>query len=358
MRVFGATHFAVSLTITASTIAVAIAAPIVGRLADLVGRKRVIVGSAFCLAAATLLAATASSLPQFIGWRFVQGLATPGIFGIAIAYVHGEWPETHVGRAMSAYISGTVTGGFCGRALVGMLASRYGWQVGFAVLGVLNVAVAVALAKWLPRERSTARSDAAGHGRSTLRLLTNHQLAATDAVGFCVLFTQVAMFSYVTFHLSEPPYGLSTAALGWLFVVYLVGAAVTPVAGHWIDRRGHREGLAIAVAIGLVGALLTLTSPLAAIVAGLALVGSGVFIAQATSTSYIGRVTAQDRGLAVGLYSTFYYIGGTVGGALPAWFWDAGGWTACVLLVIGVQLLTALVALRFWNGDADARSTS
>ena len=39
------------------------------------------------------------------------------------------------------------------------------------------------------------------------------------------------MFTYVTFHLSEPPYSLSTAALGWLFVVYLVGAAVTPLAG-------------------------------------------------------------------------------------------------------------------------------
>ena len=49
-RVFGATHVAVSLTVTASTVAVALAAPFVGRLADIVGRKRVIVGSAFVLA--------------------------------------------------------------------------------------------------------------------------------------------------------------------------------------------------------------------------------------------------------------------------------------------------------------------
>ena len=349
MRVFNATHFAVSLTVTASTVAVAIAAPIVGRLADLAGRKRVIVGSAFCLAAATLLAATAGSLGQFIGWRFVQGLATPGIFGIAIAYVHGEWPETHVGRAMSAYISGTVTGGFCGRAMVGVLSSRYGWQVGFAVLGVVNVLVAVALAKWLPREKTRADHEAGTHGRSVLRLLSHPQLIATNIVGFCVLFSQVAMFSYVTFHLSDPPFGLSTAALGWLFVVYLVGAAVTPIAGHWIDRKGHRAGVAIGVGVGFAGAMMTLVPSLAVIVAGLALVGSGVFIAQATSTSYIGKVTERDRGLAVGLYSTFYYIGGTIGGALPALFWDAGGWVACVLLVMGVQLITAFVALTSWT---------
>src|SRR5437773_4779998 len=50
MRVFNATHVAVSLTVTASTVAVALGAPVVGRLADLIGRKRVIVGSSLGLA--------------------------------------------------------------------------------------------------------------------------------------------------------------------------------------------------------------------------------------------------------------------------------------------------------------------
>jgi len=85
MRVFNTTHFAVSLTVTASTVAVALAAPVVGRLADLVGRKRVIAGSAFVLTVATALAATSTNLTQFIGWRFMQGLAPPGIFAITFA---------------------------------------------------------------------------------------------------------------------------------------------------------------------------------------------------------------------------------------------------------------------------------
>jgi MFS transporter, YNFM family, putative membrane transport protein len=164
-----------------------------------------------------------------------------------------------------------------------------------------------------------------------------------------VLFTQVAMFTYVTFHLSDPPYGLSTAALGWLFVVYLVGAAVTPIAGHLVDTRGHRVGLASGVAIGVAGALLTLAPWLPAIVAGLAMVATGVFISQATASSYIGSVTADDRGLAVGLYSTCYYAGGSLGGAVPALFWTAGGWKACVALVAVVQLATVTLALRFWT---------
>lgn len=349
MDVFGASHFDVSLTVTVATIAVALAAPVVGRVGDLIGRKRVIVLSAFVLAGATAAAATAHSLPQFLFWRFVQGLATPGVFATTIAYIHDEWPAAYVGRTTAAYISGTVTGGFTGRALVGMVASRWNWQTAFVCLALVNVAAAVVMAATLPRERARDVVPAGGHRRSVMRLLRNRQLIATDGVGLCVLFTQVAMFTYVTFHLSDPPYNLSTAALGWLFVVYLVGAAVTPVAGHLVDARGHRAGLASGVAIGVAGAFLTLVPWLPAIVAGLAMVATGVFISQATASSYIGSVTADDRGLAVGLYSTCYYAGGSLGGALPALFWTTGGWKACVALVVVVQLATMMLALSFWT---------
>jgi predicted MFS family arabinose efflux permease len=349
MDVFGASHFDVSLTVTVATVAVALAAPIAGRVGDLIGRKRVIVLSAFVLAGATAAATTAHSLTQFLFWRFVQGLATPGVFATTIAYIHDEWPPAYVGRTTAAYISGTVTGGFIGRALVGVVASQWTWQTAFVCLALFNLAAAMVMAFGLPSERPRQEPAAVSHRRSIARLLRNRQLIATDAVGLCVLFTQVAMFTYVTFHLSDPPYGLSTAALGWLFIVYLVGAAVTPIAGHLVDSRGHRAGLGSGVAIGVAGALLTLAPWLPAIVAGLAMVATGVFISQATASSYIGSVTADDRGLAVGLYSTCYYAGGSLGGALPALFWTAGGWRACVALVVTVQVLTATLALRFWT---------
>ena len=354
MRVFGASHFEVSLTITAATVAVAIAAPIVGRVADLAGRKRVIVGSAYILAAATLLCATSSGLNQFIFWRFVQGLVTPGIFAITIAYIHEEYPVWYAGRATAAYVSGTVTGGFCGRVMVGLLAETTGWRPAFFLLGLVNVAAALAIWRLLPGEsRATAAEHAplstGGHSRSAVRLLSDGRLFATNVVGFCVLFTLVAMFTYVTFHLEAPPYSLSTAALGYLFVVYLFGAAVTPLAGRSVDLYGHRTGLAIGAAVGVVGAALTLASPLLLIAFGLALVGSGAFIAQATASSYIGVATTRDRGLAVGLYSSAYYLGGTLGGSLPSLFWESGGWTACVLVVIAAQVVMLATALGFWR---------
>lgn len=354
MRVFEVSHFEVSLTITAATLAVAFAAPVAGRVADGVGRKRVIVYAAFVLAAATGLAATASGLWQFIFWRFVQGLVTPGVFAVTIAYIHEEYPHWYAGRASAAYVSGTVVGGFCGRALVGLLAASWGWKPAFVVLSIANVAAAAAIAKWLPRERSAKAASVGTMARvsnagSVRDLLGNRRLLATNIVGFCVLFSQVAAFTYVTFYLEAPPYSLGTVALGWIFIVYLFGAAVTPIAGRVVDRYGHRAGLSLGMGVGAFGAGLTLMAPLPLIVAGLALVGSGVFIAHATASSYIGVVTRANRGLAVGLYSMSYYMGGTLGGSLPSLFWERGGWLACVLLVLGVQAATLATALIAWR---------
>jgi MFS family permease len=103
------------------------------------------------------------------------------------------------------------------------------------------------------------------------------------------------------------------------------------------------------MAIGGVGALLTLAPWLPVIVAGLALCSTGVFIAQAATSSYIGAVTTRDRALAVGLYSTFYYAGGSVGGAAPSALWSRGGWPACVALIVIVQCIGVSIALTQWS---------
>ena len=353
-RTFDASTFKVGLTVTAPTVAVALSAPFIGRLADTLGLRRVIVGSAFLVAAATALAATSTTLTQLILWRFVLGAMTPGIFAGTIAYIHEEWPADRAGRGTAAYMSGTILGGFTGRLVAGLVAADANWHLSFVALAILGVAVASALWMWLPPERIRAphRGDTEP-GSSLMPHLRNPQLVTTYAIGFCVLFTQVAMFTYVTFYLAAPPFRLSTVALGWLFVVYLIGAAVTPLGGRWIDRYGHRAGLALAMAIGGSGALLTLTPWLPAIVAGLALSSTGVFIAQAATSSYIGAVTTRDRALAVGLYSTFYYAGGSVGAAAPAALWNFGGWPACVALIVVVQAVGVTIALAFWKGRAE-----
>jgi hypothetical protein len=47
-----------------------------------------------------------------------------------------------------------------------------------------------------------------------------------------------------------------------------------------------------------------------------------------------------------------YYIGGTVAGVAPSLAWRFGGWTACVLLVAAVDVLSIVIARRGWRMDA------
>jgi len=349
-QVFGTTVAGASLLVSVSTLAVALAAPFVGVVADRYGRKQVIVPATLLLAVPTFLAATAGNLEQLLGWRFLQGVLTPGIFAVTVAYINEEWKEG-VGAAMAAYVTGTVLGGFTGRMLAAVVTMHWSWRWAFVLLGILNLASGLAIRAWLPEGRRFFRGQKSS-ARQVLHHLRNPQLLATYTAGFCVLFTMVAMFTYVNFHLAAPPFRLNTAQLGMVFGVYLVGAAVTPPAGRWIDRLGNRKALLLALMIGLAGSALTLVESLGAVMAGLVLSCTGVFIAQSAASSYVGKVAHEGKAAAVGLYVMFYYAGGSMGAAAPGALWNRGGWTGCVGLIAAVQLAAMGMALRFWEKPA------
>jgi len=341
---FHAAKGAISFTVTASTLGVALAAPFMGRLADRYGRRRVMLVSALLVGVTSLLAATSVTLEQLIFWRFLQGVFTPGIFAVTVAYVNDEWPVESTGSAMSAYVSGTVVGGFCGRAISGLIAERGHWRWSFVVLGLLNIAATAALWRWLPRERRALRAAAGEFFAPAADHLRNPGLLARYGIGFCVLFTLVGTFTYVTFYLAAPPFSLSPALLGSIFVVYLVGAVLTPLSGRWVDRLGARRMLMYAATIGVAGIALTLVPNVLAVAMGLAICCTGVFVAQTAINSSLGQVAHHDRALAVGLYASFYYFGGSVGASLPSVAWRVGGWPACVALIAAVQLITVAIA--------------
>ncbi len=117
---FHASKSAVGWTVSASTLGVAISAPLLGMFTEHMNRKRVILVSILLLAVPTCAAATSTSLGWLIFWRWLQGLITPGVFATTIAYITENWPPTAVAPVMSIYVSGTALGGFSGRAITGL----------------------------------------------------------------------------------------------------------------------------------------------------------------------------------------------------------------------------------------------
>jgi len=355
VQIFHASKAAAGLTVSASTLGVALAAPIVGSYAERYNRKKIIVGSILALAVPTLLAASSHTLPELVFWRFLQGVLMPGIFATAIAYITEEWAESTVAIVMALYVSGTVLGGFSGRLIAGLVADHFGWQPAFVALGLANIAGGMLVAATLPhaahdRHAGLPPQVSESHLLRTLRHLQNADLLVTFGIGFNILFTLVATFTYVTFHLAARPYSLSTSALSMLFTVYLVGLVATPVGGVLLSRMDLRSGILAAVFLSLLGVLLTLGAPLWVIVVGLILCCSGVFIAQAAAISYLRKASPPGaRVSAAGLYLSCYYVGGTVAGIVPGFASRLGGWTACVALTASVQLITIALILFGWR---------
>lgn len=343
------------MTVSAATLGVAISAPIFGAVTERLARTRVIVVSILGVSIPTVLAATSTSLAQLIFWRFLQGIMVPGIIAAVVTYIGEEWPPERIALIMSFYVSGTALGGFLGRISAGILADRYSWRVSFVALGLASLLGAAAVAAWLPHGRRrvpvTPRSDPLPtFPYQVQEMFRTRRLVATFAVGFNVLFSLVGVFTWITFYLSAAPFLLSTTALSSLFFVYLIGLVVTPAAGYLITRVGLRAGIGGAICCSIAGVLLTLAHSLPIVIIGLAMLSSGVFIAQTASQSHL-RVAAPPgaRVTAAGIYITCYHLGGTAAGVVPGAFWAFGKWPACVAFIVFMQIIALSIALAGWR---------
>ncbi len=344
-QVFHASELEVSFTVSATILATALTAPFIGMIAERRGRKKVIVPALFLLTIPTALAATSASLGALIFWRFAQGLFVPGVIAVMLAYINEEWAGRGVGRAMSAYVTGTVIGGFLGRFLSGMIATHWHWRATFVVIAVLNLTGAVAVRSWLPLAKNFVRAEhlqqVVDHAKQHLR---NPRLLANFGMGAAALFALVGCFTYANFYLAAAPFHLNSAQLGSIFFVYLLGVVITPQSGHFLDRFGFGHTATVYCAMMIAGLLLTLVKSLPVVIVGLAIFSSGVFVAQAAATVQTGAIAGRARSSAAGLYVAFYYLGGSAGATLTDFFWRWKKWPGCVALLGGVSLLSLWLA--------------
>lgn len=347
---FGATPADISLTMTATALAIALSAPFAGVIADMLGRKRVIVAAMILLAVPTLLIAFAPGLHALIALRFMQGLVLPPIFTVVVAYIGEEWPPAEATGVTGLYMAATSFGGFCGRFFAGLLADTVGWRNGFAAFAALTFVCGIIVGALMPRERNFVRSEGlATAGRRMLGHLRNPRLLAIYAVGFGVLFNFTSVFTYVNFHLAAPPYLFSPALLGAIFVTYLAGSLLVPWIGRGVSLFGRRHFVIGIIAVWVAGALLLLAPPVSIIIAGLAVCAACGLLCQAVSTSYVITIVKEGRSSAVGLYASIFYIGGSVGAFLTGFAWNAAGWTGCVAMILAMQLIVAAIVALTWE---------
>ena len=135
-----------------------------GRLADLLGRKKVFLTGMLFFALTSLACALAPTLPVLVGFRFLQGLASSMIFGTSMAILVSVIPPQVRGKAIGFNTAAVYTGLSAGPVVGGFLCSLFSWRVIFYFIFFLAIIVICFSVRKLPGENPevTERFDISG----------------------------------------------------------------------------------------------------------------------------------------------------------------------------------------------------
>jgi YNFM family putative membrane transporter len=306
--------------------------------------------STLCSAFLTLLTAIAPSWLALLALRTLLGLTLSGLPAVAMTYLSEEVHAESIGLGMGLYIGGSAVGGLGGRLLTGIMSDLFGWRWAMASMGTVGLACAVVFSKSLPPSRRFVPQPL------ELKVLmgrfsgsfSDPGLPWLFAEGFVLLGAFVTVYNYIGYRLMAPPYGLSQAAVGLLFSVYLVGTFSSTFIGHLAGRLGRRRVLWTMFVVMLAGLALTMAGSLTLIIAGIAVITFGFFGGHSIVSSWVGRRAGDAKAQASSMYLFAYYLGSSLAGAAGGLFYAAHGWTGVASFVATLFALGLLVAWRLY----------
>lgn len=339
----------------------------VGRLGDIIGRRRLLLGGIALFVVASLLCGLAPTLGLLIAARAAQGVGAAVMMALTMAFVADTVPKANTGRAMGLLTTMSAVGTALGPTLGGLLIAGFGWQAMFLINVPLGIVTCLLAERTLPTDRRRTKSDRARFdyigtlllaltlaayalamtvGRGRFGLVNLALLVAATGAGACFLRQQataasplirlaslrepllrtglvtnamVAMVLMGTlvvgpFYLSHA-LGLSPAKVGLVLSVGPLVAALTGVpAGRLTDGFGSRRvtlaGLAGIAAGCLLLALLPPTFGVFGYVGPMVVITAGYGLYQtANNTGIMAGVAPDQRGVVSGLLNLSRNLG-------------------------------------------------
>jgi AAHS family 4-hydroxybenzoate transporter-like MFS transporter len=355
---WGLARGALGPTFSAGLLGVMLGAILLAPLADRVGRRRVIVYSCIAFGIGTLLTLWVGSLTELLVLRFFTGLglgsALPNAIGLASEYA------PHKRRAMIVMFvgSGISLGAIGAGAAAAQLVEPFGWRAVFLVGGLLPLALAAALALYLPESIrfSATVPSRQGEAKRLLRKIKPDLGADTeveivsndpeggkatvldlfqDGRGVATLCLWVAFFmSLLNVYLAINWLPTSLNASGFtltqanvMTTLYHVGGVIgTYAIGLLMDRLGAHRMVLVGLLFAVIGFYTFATAtgltqgPTTAILmlAGVGVIGAQVGATALASMTYPVTMRATGLGWALGVGRVGSIIGPTIGGLVLA----------------------------------------
>lgn len=325
-----------------------------GRLSDIVGRKRIFLSGLVIFVVAAVFAVTSGSIIALIGAKALQGLGAAMTQGTGMAMITSVFPDEERGKGIGSHASVVGTGGVLGPIAGGFLITAFDWRWLFyinIVMGLVTlVAVLLIIRSEVFRQDNRNRSyDYAGAALSTAVLLSflltvsngsrmgwlspPIMLGALGFVAFLAAFvwwekrSPSPMLDLTLFRSRVFSIGIGTNFMSFLgitssrflmpfylqavlgFTPALVGLALLPnaasrivmgpVSGWLSDRYGWRPfniiGLLLSAAGLLILTSLTTSSSIVVVITGIFVqsVGSGLFQSPNSASIFSAADTAR-----------------------------------------------------------------
>ncbi|MEU5837302.1 MFS transporter [Streptomyces diacarni] len=336
-----------SWTVSGATVGLAVAVLPLAALSERFGRRRMLTVSMAVAVALALVVPFAPSLPVLIALRTLQGAAVAGVPASAMAFLSDEVRGSHLVGAVGLFVAGNSVGGMSGRILTGWVTEAWGWRAGLGAVAVTSLLCAVAFRLLVPQARHFTPVPL--HPRRVAATVRSHLgnplLLRLYAIGLLFMVVFGAVYTVIGYRLVAAPFGLSQGLVGSIFVIYLVGTLASATAGRLNARLGRRGTLCLGIGTASAGLLVSLADSLVAVVAGLVLITAGFFAGHAVASGSVSRTATHGPAQASALYQMSYYVGSSLGGALGAAAFAAGGWSATVALALGAMVLAGGITL-------------
>jgi EmrB/QacA subfamily drug resistance transporter len=133
--------------VTATLLAAAVATPVVGRLGDMFGKRRMLLVSIVLLVSGSVVCALSDALVPMIVGRALQGLAS-GVVPLGISIMRDELPAERLAGSTALMSASLGVGGALGLPTAALIADNFDWHVLFwasAAMGVIAFALVVSL---------------------------------------------------------------------------------------------------------------------------------------------------------------------------------------------------------------------
>jgi len=383
----------------------AVAQPLMGRLADLLGGRRVFVSGVALAAVVCALAPLSPSFGWLVAARAVQALATSTAFPAGLGLIRAASGHRVPASSLAVLSVAASTSAALGPTIGGVLLAQWGWQAIFLVNVPITLTCIVLALRWLP---APPPADAGGGGwagidipgvilfASTLtpilgallsfgttwswillgivpvaaallavrelryatpffdiRLLMRHpaiisvflQFAATTFIFYSFFFGLPVWLEQVG-HYDPRAAGLLVLPLTG------IGIVATPIASRMIERAGPRVPLIVGSVFLLAGSLLMLTinagAPVWLILACCFVLGVPNGFNNLGLQGALYSVTPPERiSWAAGQFQTFRYVGATLAGAVLGSVFRGGATTeglhgiATTLAIVAALLIVA-----------------